>query len=177
MSLLILALSLDDLGNIATAVAAATTVLLLFAAIWAGFLARAQIAEQRQIERRRRAYDHLGVFNSRDFTDAASETAHILHLFKEEKAPHKVIWAKLSDSEKTSVQTFLNFYEEIANEYNAGFLDRQAAEPLVFLAVVMWQRAKELVEWLRRGERRYLEQWEKLYREQAPAVLTKADPG
>jgi hypothetical protein len=36
MTLAILSLTLDDLGNIATAVAAAATVALLIAAVWAG---------------------------------------------------------------------------------------------------------------------------------------------
>jgi len=40
----------------------------------------------------------------------------------------------------------------------------------------MWQRSKELVEWLRRGDRRYLEQWEELYRNNAAAVLAKPIP-
>ncbi len=177
MDIPVLFIHLDDLGNIATAVAASATVLLLFAAIWAGFIAQAQIAEQRRIEMRRRAYDHLAVFNSRDFTETSSAAAQVLRLFKEEKTAHKAIWARLSESERISVQTFLNFYEEIATEYNAGFLDRTAAEPLVFVAVIMWQRSKELAEWMRRGERRYLEQWEKLYREQAPAVIAAADLG
>lgn len=176
MSLPVFVISLDDLANIATAVAAVATVLLLIAAVWAGRTAQAQIAEQRRIEMRRRAYDHLGVFNSREFTETSSKAAAVLRLFKEEKTPHRAIWAKLSDEDKTSVQTFLNFYEEIATEYNAGFLDRTASEPLVFVAVMMWQRSKELVEWLRRGDRRYLEQWEKLYRESAPTVLASKAP-
>jgi poly-beta-hydroxyalkanoate depolymerase len=172
MSLPIFFIHLDDLGNIAAAVAAGATVLLLIAAIWAGKTAQAQIAEQRRIEMRRRAYDHLGIFNSRDFTEMSAEAARVFQLFKEEKTAHKTIWTKLSDSERTSVQTFLNFYEEIASEYNAGFLDRTAAEPLVFVTVIMWQRSRELAEWLRRGDRRYLEQWERLYRDNAPAILS-----
>jgi poly-beta-hydroxyalkanoate depolymerase len=175
MTLPVSFIHLDDLANIATAVAAVVTVLLLIAAVWAGKTAQAQIAEQRRIEMRRRAYDHLGVFNSREFTEMTSEAAAVLRLFKEEKAAHKAIWAKLSDADKTAVQTFLNFYEEIATEYNAGFLDREAAEPLVFVAIIMWQQSKELVEWLRRGESRYLEQWEKLYRNKAAAILSPKD--
>jgi hypothetical protein len=177
MALQILSLTLDDLGDIATAVAAFATVLLLAAAIWAGKTAQAQIAEQRRIEMRRRAYDHLGVFNSRDFTETSSKAAAVLRLFKEEKTAHREIWAKLSEADRTSVVTFLNFYEEIATEYNAGFLDRTASEPLVFVAVVMWQRSKELIEWLRRGERRYLEQWERLYLANAADVLAPRTPG
>jgi hypothetical protein len=177
MFLPVLFIHLDDLGNIAAAVAAVATVLLFVTAIWAGRTAQAQIAEQRRIEMRRRAYDHLGVFNSRDFAEMSAEAARVLRLFKEEETAHKAIWAKLSDSERTSVQTFLNFYEEIATEYNAGFLDPKAAQPLVFVAIIMWQRSKELVEWLRRGERRYLEQWEMLYRKNASAVLSTSDSG
>src|SRR4051812_46961451 len=173
MHLLVSFVHLDDLANIATAVLAVATVLLLFAAIWAGKTAQAQIAEQRRIEMRRRAYDHLGIFNSLDFTETSAKAAAVLRLFKEENTPHKTIWAELPDKDRNSVLTFLNFYEEIATEYNAGFLDQVASEPLVFVTVVMWQRSKELVEWLRRGERRYLEQWEKLYRDNAAAVLSK----
>lgn len=172
MTLLVSFIHLDDLADIATAILAVTTILLLVTAIWAGRTAQAQIAEQRRIEMRRRAYDHLGIFNSLEFTETSSKAAAVLRLFKEEKAPHKTIWAKLSDPEKSAILTFLNFYEEIATEYNAGFLDRVASEPLVFVAVVMWQRSKELVEWLRRGERRYLEQWERLYRENASTALS-----
>ncbi len=171
MSLPISFIHLDDLANIATAVAAVAAVLLLIVAVWAGKTAQAQIAEQRRIEMRRRAYDHLGIFNSREFAETTSKAATVLRLFKEEKTAHKAIWAKLSEADKTAVQIFLNFYEEIATEYNAGFLDRTASEPLVFVAVVMWQRSKELVEWLRRGEQRYLEQWEALYRENATTAL------
>jgi hypothetical protein len=177
MALLIHSITLDDLGNIATAVAALATVLLLAAAVWAGKTAQAQITEQRRIEMRRRAYDHLGVFNSRDFTETSSKAAAVLRLFKEEeKTAHGAIWAKLPEADKTSVVTFLNFYEETATEYNAGFLDRTASEPLVFVAVVMWQRSEELIEWLRRGEQRYLEQWERLYLANAAAVLSPRAP-
>jgi tellurite resistance protein len=170
---LVFFLHLDDLANIATMVAAAATVLLLIAAVWAGKTAQAQIAEQRRIEMRRRAYDHLGVFNSREFTEMTSEAAAVFRLFKEEKATPETIWAKLSDADKTAVQTFLNFYEEIATEYNAGFLDRTASEPLVFVAVVMWQRSEGLSEWFRRSDPRYLEQWEALYQDNATTVLSK----
>jgi lysylphosphatidylglycerol synthetase-like protein (DUF2156 family) len=169
-------LHLDDLAAIATVILAIATVLLVGVAIWAGRTAQAQIAEQRRIEMRRRAYDHLGVFNSLEFTEMSSRAATVLRLFKEEKTAHKAIWAKLPASDQTAIITFLNFFEEIATEYNAGFLDRTASQPLLFVAVVMWQRSKELVEWLRRGERRYLEQWEELYRKNAAAVLAKPVP-
>jgi hypothetical protein len=172
MTLPILAIHLDELANLATVVAAAATVALFCAAIWAGYTAKAQIAEQRRIERRRRAYDHLGTFNSRDFTAMTYEASRVFRLFKEGKAASEATWKTLSESERLAVQTVLNFYEETANEYNAGFLDRTAAEPLVFVAVIMWQQALELVEWLRRGDRRYLEQWGELYRAKAPAILS-----
>lgn len=176
MSLPVLFIHLDDVGNIAAAVLAGATVLLLAAAVFAGRTAQAQIAEQRKIEMRRRAYDHLGIFNSREFTEMSAEAARVLRLFKEEEKAHKEIWTKLSGSERTSVVTFLNFYEEIASEYNAGFLDPTAAEPLVFVAVVMWQRSRDLAGWLRRGDRRYLEQWERLYLDKASAIFSAKDP-
>lgn len=175
MHCLAAAISLDDLGNLATIVVAVATVALFLAAIWAGRTAQAQIAEQRRIERRRRAYDHLTVFNGFKFARRSYECQRIFKLFQEEKEPKQKIWEKLSDSEKVAVQTVMNFYEETAHEYNAGFLDRKAAAPLVFVAVVMWQPARALSDWLRAGDRRFGEQWEKLYDAEAPAILRPAD--
>jgi hypothetical protein len=79
-------------------------------------------------------------------------------------------WKDVSESEEAAIQTVLNSYEEIANEYNAGFLDQQAAEPLVFLATIAWQQGHELIDWLRQGDPRYLDQWEKLYLNAPPAL-------
>lgn len=174
MGFLVSFIHLNDLADIATVVLAAATVALLFAAIWAGKTAKAQIMEQRRIEMRRRAYDHLEVFGSREFTKTTSEVAIVLNLFKEEDGPRRSIWGNLSGKNKTAVQTFLNFYEEIAAEYNAGFLDPRASEPLVYLAVITWRESKELIEWLRRDDRRVLEEWERLYRDRAAVVLAKA---
>ncbi|MGN6215633.1 MAG: DUF4760 domain-containing protein [Solirubrobacterales bacterium] len=178
MGLVVSFLHLDDLAYIATVVLAVATVALLGAAIWAGVIAKkaggiakAQIDEQRRIEMRRRAYDHLEVFGSREFTDTSAEASVVLQRFKEEGNARQSLWEELSTKEKTALQTFLNFYEEIAHEYNAGFLDPTASEPLVFVAVFMWQESKELVEWLRRDNRRFLEQWAALYRDQVSTAL------
>ncbi len=154
---------LSDIGNIAAAVVAVATVALFIAAIFAGKTAKAQIEEQRKIARRRRAYDHLGVFNSRHFTETSGEAQRIFRQFEDDAVDKKTMWEGVSDSEKAAVQTVLNFYEETANEYNAGFLDHEVAEPLVFVTCFMWEQAREAVEWLRHGERRYLDQWEALY--------------
>jgi hypothetical protein len=186
MTFTFLAIHLDDLGDIATVVAGVGTIALFLAAIWAGRTAersveeaargiRAQIDEQRAIERRRRAYDHLGTFNSREFTKMSAEAWRVFLLFKKTTSPDKA-WKKVSDSDRVAVQTVLNFYEEIANEYNAGFLDQEAAEPLVFVAVLMWQGGRDLIKWQRDGDRRYLDQWDQLYRAKSPSIVPIGHP-
>lgn len=156
---------LEELANVAVIVAAVATVGLLLVAVWAGLKAaagvRAQIEEQRRIERRRRAYAHLSTFTSYRFTEMSIETFRVFQRFDDGDPAE--IWKDVSESEEAAIQTVLNSYEEIANEYNAGFLDQQAAEPLVFLATIAWQQGHELIEWLRQGDPRYLDQWETLY--------------
>jgi len=66
MGLVVAFLHLEDLAYIATMVLAVATVALLLAALWAGKIAQDQLAEQRRIEMRRRAYDHLEVFGSHE---------------------------------------------------------------------------------------------------------------
>jgi hypothetical protein len=168
-----LTLHLHDFADIGAIVAGFATLILVGAAIWAGLTAersideaaagvRSQIAEQGLFERRRRAYDHLGVFNSHDFT-AMSAKASGVFLRCKGGADVGDILASLDEAEMVRVQTVLNYYEQVATEYNAGFLDTEAAEPLLFVAVVMWQQARELTEWHRRDDSRYFEQWKALY--------------
>jgi len=156
-------------------VVAVATVALVVAAIVGGFLTRTQIDEQRRIARRRRAYDHLTTFNSRSFAETSIEAERVFLRFKEKGADGNAIWHGVSDSERAAVQTVLNFYEESANEYNAQFLDPKAAEPLVFVTVLMWQEVRDTVTWLRRGNRQFCEQWQKLYAAKAKGVLRAID--
>src|SRR5207244_3236530 len=113
MGLIVAFLHLEDLAYIATMVLAVATVALLIAAMWAGKIAQDQIAEQRRIEMRRRAYDHLEVFGSREFTAMTSQASAVIRRFRDGSGRQPLsIWEELSAEDKTAVQTFLNFYEE-----------------------------------------------------------------
>jgi hypothetical protein len=179
---------LDDLASVAVIVGAGATVALFFAAVGAGRIAersiraaandvQTQIQEQRKIEERRRVYDHLATFNSRHFTETSVEALNVFQLFKRKPAT-EATWKRVSPSEKAAMQTVLNFYEEIANEYNSGFLDAQVSQPLVFVAVVVWRQAEELIDFLRREDPRFLEQWRVLYLVALPTFFPDAaQPG
>ena len=173
-----LATTLEDLANVSVVVAGAATVLLFFAAGWAGRTAEKafreagrgvelQIEQQRMIDERRRAYDHLAVLNSREFTEMTAEALSAFQRFKAEGAS-EATWEKVTTSEQVASQTVLNFYEEVATEYNAGFLDRQAAKGLVFVAVGIWREGEELIEWIRGTDDRYLSALADLHRSAAP---------
>jgi hypothetical protein len=173
-----LATALEDLANVGLVVAALATVALFVAAVCAGRTARssigaaaegvqAQIQEQRKIEERRRAYDHLTILNSREFTEMTAYALFAFQRFKAEGAS-ETTWEKVTTAGQVATQTVLNFYEEIANEYNAGFLDRKAAEPLVFVAVGIWREGEELINWFREVDDRYLSEWAKLHEAAAP---------
>jgi hypothetical protein len=173
-----LATTLEDLADLSVIVAGIATVFLFLAAVWAGRTAEkslreagrgveSQIEHQRTIDERRRAYDHLTILNSRDFTEMTAEALLAFQRFAKEGASEET-WAKVPTSGKVATQTVLNFYEEIATEYNAGFLDRQAAKPLVFVAVGIWREGEKLIEWIRATDERYLSELASLHRSAAP---------
>jgi hypothetical protein len=173
-----LATTLEDLADVSLIVAGVATFFLFLAAIWAGRTAEkslkeagrgveVQIEHQRTIDERRRAYDHLAILNSREFTEMTAEALSAFQRFTEEGASEET-WAKVPTAGKVATQTVLNFYEEIATEYNAGFLDRQAARPLVFVAVGIWREGEKLIEWIRETDDRYLSELASLHEIAAP---------
>ncbi len=66
----------------------------------------------------------------------------------------------MSLDKKWPITAAMNFYELVATEYNAGFLDRQVANKhLAYLTVDTWKHYKGLVDWLGRSDKRFYEQW------------------
>ncbi len=165
----------DTFGDAATAVGAFATIGLLGAAIWAGKTAKAsvdiaaeglrkQIDEQRRIERRRRTYELLSTYLSGDFLEKTADAFPVLRVFDEDEPAGETRWNELSDAEKGTVTAVMNFYELVASEYNAGWLEREVADKhLAYATVVMWERARGLTGWFRRSDPRYFEQWKYLY--------------
>jgi hypothetical protein len=172
----------SSFGDWATAVGAGATVALvlatiglLLAAIWAGITAargvRAaaagvdeQIEEQRRTELKCRVYDHLSTYSSRDFTESTIGTVPLLKAFESGDADGADHWQGMTDTDRARALTVLNFYELVATEYNAMFLDRDIANRSVaYAAIVIWERAAKLVAWLRKDDKAYFAQWERLY--------------
>jgi hypothetical protein len=172
-------------GDWATAAGAAATVGLFVAAVWAAIYGvKAQIEEQRGIERRRRVYDHQSVLNSRDFAEMSADADPLIQLFRSDADAGKERWEAASDLIKARVIAVFNFYELVATEYNAAFLDRSIANVnLAYVVVAEWEYARPFLSYLGRGDAATYDQWAMLDRQYGPAILAAArsqpaeDPG
>ncbi|MGD0197564.1 MAG: DUF4760 domain-containing protein [Solirubrobacteraceae bacterium] len=172
-------LGLAGVADIATVVLASATLLLVAAAVWAGVTAKrsvriaaeginAQIGEQRLIERRRRVYDHLGTYYSRSFVEMSADASQVFKAFATDMSAGESHWDGLSRHKRARVQLVLNFYEQVATEYNAGFLDRELSNrTLAYVALEMWDRAEPFIGWVRRQNQQYFEEWAELYKHKA----------
>jgi hypothetical protein len=168
-------LASDSFGNAMTAIEAIATVGLLVAAVLAGRTAaksvgvaaegiNQQIEEQRRIEQRRRTYELLGIYMSADFLQRTADVLPMLNVFNDDRALGEQRWKEISEKDKVAVTAVLNFYELVATEYNAGFLERDVADKhLAYATIVMWERTRGIVAWLRASNERYYEQWKYLY--------------
>ncbi|HSZ14175.1 MAG TPA: hypothetical protein VK790_09080 [Solirubrobacteraceae bacterium] len=161
----------DSFGDWATAIGALATVGLLYAAVRAGKIARDsvevaakgikdQIDEQRRVEQRRRTYELLSAYYDSDFIAHAGEGFALLRLFNHDLPAAEAQWKDIGLDEKWPITAAMNFYELVATEYNAGFLDRQVANKhLAYLTVDTWKHYEGLVDWLGRSDKRFYEQW------------------
>jgi hypothetical protein len=71
-----------------------------------------------------------------------------------------------TDEDRLDVLSVLNFFEELAGEYNDGLLEEDSAHRTVaYFAIGMWEAAEWFVLWQRAtsGEHRFYEQWETMY--------------
>jgi hypothetical protein len=176
----------DTTGVGWTAVGALATVGLLLAAIWAGLTAKgsitaaaagvaSQIDEHRKLERRRRTYELLSTYLSSDFIERTGITVPVLRQFEQSRQAGVARWEKLNESDWVTVTAVLNFYELVATEYNAGFLDQDVADKhLAYATVMMWRAAQALVKWLQERDPRYYNQWQYLFETSAEAIEAAA---
>jgi hypothetical protein len=183
----------DTFGDWATAVGAGATIGLFGAALWAGHTAssagrtartsvttaatgiRKQIDEQRAIELRRRVYDHLSRFYSGDFTELNADLQKLLRSFESDPSKGQAAWKAMDDHAKARILTVLNFYELVATEYNAEFLDRDVANRhLAYIAVAMWEAARKFIAWLREKDSAYFQDWERLYECYGASIIAAA---
>jgi hypothetical protein len=101
---------------------------------------------------------------SGDFLVKAADASPLLRLFNDDVSAGEALWNSMSESERGKVTGVLNFYELVASEYNAGWLDEEVADKhLAYMTVAMWKLARGLAEWLRRADARYYEQWKYLF--------------
>jgi hypothetical protein len=162
--MLAIALTLDraaEWGEVVTGVATAG---LVIAAIVAGVLAGKQIRTQRQIAQRARVYEHLAPFHDLKFLEMTADIGGLIRTFEQDPAKGRAMYNAMSGRERAKVQAVFNFYEEVASEYNAGFLDEEAARrSLVYVTAAMYEGASGLVDWLRGSDPTYLEEWVRLH--------------
>jgi hypothetical protein len=169
------AITLHQAAEWGAAIAGVATVGLLIAAYWAGRTAKRQVESaasgikeqidlQRQINRRSRVYELLAPFYDRRFLEMSAEADELFRIFRKDATRGESKWRSMSGPEKARVEAVLNFYEEVASEHNADFLDKDAAAPaLTYVTLTMYERAHGFVEWLRRRNPTYYEQWKYLY--------------
>lgn len=169
--------------NWATAVLAGATMALVFAAIWAGRTAvrqvkvaasgiDQQIGEQRQVELRRRAYEHLSTFSSQSFAESWTEARRLFAAFARSTSAGEAAWKEMDDARKARATTLVNFYELIATEYNAEWLDRKVANTsFAYVAVTVWEEAQPFIAWLGRSDPAYFDQWRRFYLEHGSSII------
>src|SRR5579859_7357285 len=157
-------LHLSDVSYIATAILAGATLFLAIAATWAGFSAKHQIDEQRAIERRRRVYDHSQKLGNTEFAEMTAAAVEVFSAFRISRQFGILKWKNMPANEQARVQVVLNYWEELAMEYNLDFLDRTLMDrSLAYVAIDMWDIAEPLTAWFRERNPLYLEEWWKLY--------------
>ena len=168
----------DTFGDWATLLGALATLALFATAVWAGLKAaggvREQISAQRAIERQRRVFDHQSTLNSREFIELSAEAADVIEMFRTNAAEGEELWkTRMSRLEKMRVLAVLNYYELVATEYNAEVLDRPAADTnLAYAVVVMWRYAKTFLDYLRRDDPAYFDEWKYLWDHSRHEILS-----
>jgi hypothetical protein len=168
------AISLQDAADWGTIVTGAATLGLFLAAIGAGIIAIRQLDAQRVIAERRRVYDHLEAFYDVSFLAMASEAEQLFRIFRDHRSDGIAKWQEMSAWKQARIQAVMNFYEEVASEYNADFLEKQAADlTLVYVAVTIYERAEVMIDWVRQTDPVYFEQWKRLYDRSSPILARR----
>lgn len=81
----------------------------------------------------------------------------------------------MDDREKARVLTVLNFYELVAAEYIAEFLDREVANRhLAYIAVATWEGARNFIEWRREEDPAYFQDLKHLYESYGANIIAVA---
>jgi hypothetical protein len=177
-----IALTLDrasQWGEVVTGVATAGLLLAAALAAWFGSRGvKAQIDAQRQIASQARTYEHLRAFYDLGFLEMTADISPLIVAFKQNRPTGEAMYGAMSPEAKAKVQAVFNFYEEVAGEYNARFLDEETAEPLIYVTAAMYEDASELVEWFRDQDPTYLEQWVRLHKNlKGSAGIPVSSPG
>ncbi|HEX5307893.1 MAG TPA: collagen-like protein [Solirubrobacteraceae bacterium] len=155
------AIPADTLGDVGACIGALATIALFAVAIWAAIYgAKAQLELQRAIERRRRVYDHQATLNSQSFADMTAEAYRLIVEFNRDAAVGEGRWLSTPIRSQMRILAVFNFYELVASEYNSSVLDREAANGnLAYSTVVIWERAKKFIDYLRADDKTILSQW------------------
>jgi hypothetical protein len=178
-----------DIGGL---IAACATLGLLIAAVFAGRIANKQVeslkeglAVQRQIERRRRVYEHLGRLFDGQFILMLTQAEM---LFKDEPSENagnwEALWEERDSVQQSEIMAALDFFEIVAGEYNdptETTLDKGVADRgLSIIADDMWLKARSFVLWLRvwYPDKRAFREWEHMYERprEVPLAPSKAKP-
>ncbi len=120
-------------------------------------------------------YEHLSRFYSRDFTELSTDLQTFLRSFASDPSKGRAEWEAMDPHAMARMLTVLNFYELIATEYNARFLDRDVANRhLAYIAVAMWEAAREFIGWLRKADPSYFQDWAHLYEHHGARIIAAA---
>jgi len=161
-------MTVDLFGDWATIAGDVATVALVGTAVWAGRKAtgevRKQLETQRQLHRKQRVFELQNALNSREFIEMTATAAEFLDSFKVDEDAGRERWECGGALEKMTVAGVLNFYELIATEYNAGAIDRHAADLyLAYAAISYWRYAEPFVTYLRSRDSAYFAEWKYFY--------------
>jgi hypothetical protein len=173
-------------GDWATAGVAVATLLLFATALWAGSLAKREIAEgranvekqirtQHTLEAQRRVFALQSTLNSREFVEMSAKLVTVVRSFPSDSSAGVAVWKATLDLDQMVVLAVLNFYELVASEYNAKLLDREVADMnLAYTVVRMWDYVNKLVTSLRLDNPAYFDEWEHLYVRHGPSIRAAA---
>jgi hypothetical protein len=123
--------------------------------------AAAQIADTDARERRQRVDRYLARLNHIEFLPLVAAASDLLNTEPLERSDALRAWLAGESVDRLRTLAFLNFFEEVAGQYNAGMLDAGAANrELVPTAVHYWEVGGWFIGRLKAEQPRAFDDWE-----------------
>lgn len=117
-------------------------------------------------ERRARVDQYLARLTATDFRPAVADAVDLFAVAPAERERAWRAWNARSTDEKLKTLAFLNFFEEVAGQYQDGLLDREAARHVIApTAVRYWEAGDWFIARLKERQPSAFSQWEAMVRE------------